>query len=449
MLKLSGFGLSGGATAMLRALALPLMGWLVAPAVLAEFVLWQLILSMLTLFAGLGLNHALTREFDSLQPQEQPLLLIHCLISTLFGAAIVALLFVILTLYCTITDISYPGISNLNLVQSHSVWFIGLLLICSMILQLIFGLGGLYLRAKLWANAYAKVQVGSALLWLITVTLALLSDAGPLTISQIALLWLTVQLLSTLYMLYILKNELIAAWALKSDWFNNCWRRQLQAMLAYGSPLLLSELLYWGMGALGAVLLTFWHGLESMALYAMAVAMGSAGSLLGQIFTTLWLPEVYRAHQQDKSLLWVSGAMQQILWYGLGLTVLATAGGFIFVQFLPDHYEPVSWLIAAAFLKPLLMSFQRVTAIGIELQRATWVSPLLMFIALCFQLLFSYWLIPSYASAGAIVSALVAAWLFWQMKSIASAVLWRNLGTWRVYLLAFIAVFVSTVIALI
>lgn len=449
MRKLSGFALSGGVTAMLRAVALPLLGWLVAPAVLAEFVLWQLLLSMLTLFAGLGLSHALVREFDSLQVQQRPLLLIHCLISSLFGVAVIALPLLMLAFFYTLTGNSYPGASHLSLLQTKSFWFIGLLLTCSMILQLIFGLGSQYLRAQLRASAYAKVQIGSALLWLIAVTLPWLSGVGPLTLPQVALLWLVVQLLNTLWLSFILKSEFFAAWALKSSWFDVYWRKQLHAMLSYGRPLLFSELIYWAMGALGAVLLTFWHGLESMALYAMAVAIGSAGSLVGQIFTTLWLPEVYRSHQKDKSLTWLSGTMQQILWYALGLTLLASAAGFIFIQLLPTHYKAVSWLVAAAFLKPVLMSFQRVTAIGIELQRVTWVSPLLMLIALCCQLLLSYLLIPSFAAAGAIVSALVAAWLFWQMKSIASSLLWRQLGTWRVYLPVFIAVAMSVVVALI
>ena len=420
MTKILGFGMSSAFSAILRALSLPIVGWLVAPEILAEYALWQLALGLLTLIAGLGLGHAVMREFHTISAIERPLLLAHTLLVSL---ATVLLIVACYTLLILLDGIPVLTNNNIN----------SLFLLVAIALHLYIRLGAQYLRLQQWTRAYAQVEVGGGLIWLILVWSIFLLNLHLTHLNQLLLLWFITVLLNSAWLTWILRCDLQKIIQHRMTLFKPQWRTRLRHMFRYGRPLLFSEILYWAMSALGAILLTAWHGLETMAVYAIAVAIGGAGSIVGQVFNTVWLPEVYRSYQADIGMPWLNSAVVKILWGSIGIVLLATAGGFIFILFMPKHYESVPYLVAATFLKPILMSLQRVTAIGIELQRTTWISPLAMGIALSMQLLLAWWLIPLYAAAGAVVSMTCAAWLFWQLKSFASDLLWRPVGGLQLY----------------
>lgn len=415
MTRILGFGMSSAFTALLRALSLPLMGWLVAPELLAAYALWQLALGLFTMLAGLGLGHALVREFHAAPVGERSLLLAHILLVSLGAVLPIAVCAVLLSL----SDSSSAYLNSNNAV---------LFLVAGIVLNLYITSGAQYIRLQQWPVVYAQIQVGGSLLWLMLLISAWILPLQLLRLEHLLLLWVIANLLNAAWLTWVLRGDLQLINQQRAALFTAHWRKRLRQMFRYGHPLLLSETLYWIMSALGAILLTLWHGLETVAVYAMAVAIGSAGSMAGQVFNTVWLPEVYRSHQANSDMPWLRSAALKILWASIVLVLLATAGGFVFVSFLPDHYASVPYLVAATFMKPMLMALQRVTAIGIELQRTTWVSPLAMAMALTVQLLLAWWLIPLYAAAGAVISMTLAAWLFWQLKSIASSLLWRSVG---------------------
>jgi O-antigen/teichoic acid export membrane protein len=436
MKHLLGFGISSALTLALRALTLPLMSWLVAPELLAQFALWQLGLALARLLIGQGLGHALQREFHELDPAEQPLLLAHMLQSALLlwlGAGTLVLV---------------AGAIGLDEFSKGAGTFM-LLLFVALPLHLWLQWGSSYLRLQQQALNYALIQVGGRLLWLLLLLgLWWFSVAGLQTMWQLLTLWLVAETLNALWLLWVMRPMVSLAWQQRRLWGSALWRQRLQSMRRYARPLLLSEGMYWAMSALGAVLLTAWHGLQTMAVYAMAVALGGVGSMAGQLFNTLWLPEVYRAHRQQGELPWLPRRAQQAVWVVLLLTLLGALGSTVVWWLLPPHYAAVPYLLAATLLKPLLMALQRVTAIGVELQRATWVSPAAMLAGLITQLLLAWWLIPLYAAAGAVVSLLIGAWVFWQLKSWASARLWGEIGGWRIYLPVLAGVTLAAAVAL-
>lgn len=425
MKKLLGFVSSTAISAGLRAISLPLLGWLVAPAVLAEYALWHLALTWLVMLAGLGLGHAVMREFHSLPAVQRPLLLLHAISISMLVAGCIALL-------ALLSGMPLPL----------------LLLAMAAPLQLFLLQGSQYLRLQLAAERFAVIQVGGRCAWLLCLLLAWALADGLDNLVQVLLVWVAVESVLALLMLWMLRGEAAACWNQRQLWLSAEWLRRLRGMLRYGRPLLLAESLYLCMGALGAILLTAWHGLDSMAVYAMAVSIGSSGSLLGQLFNTLWLPEVYRLHAENQVLPWLRRNAWRIVLAAMALTVLAVLGAFVFVQLLPEHYADVPWLVAATFMKPLLMALQRVTAIGVELHRKTWVSPVSMIAGLLLQLVLSWLLIPGHGAAGAVVSLLLGVWLFWQLKSLYSSRMLGGVGSFSLYLMVFAGVVVACVLAL-
>lgn len=422
MKALLGFGASSLASLALRALTLPLMSWLVAPPLIAQFALWQLALGLATLLAGQGLGHALQRDYQLLAADQQPLLMAHLFVIALGAGSLLGLIGWLLM----------PAL----------IWWV-------LPLHVVLLWGIIYLRLRESTGDYALVEVGGRLLWLVLlVSVFVITDGGGLKqISHLLLLWVITEAVTSGWLLWLLRDVVCAAWLQRKQLFNVAWRSKLRQMLNYSRPVLLAEGLYWAMGTLGALLLTAWHGLESMAVYALAIAIGSVGGIAGQVFNTLWLPEVYRRHQQDQELCWLPNRARQIVWLALAFVALGTLASTSLWWLLPNHYEQLPWLVAATLLKPILMALQRVTAIGIELQRATWVSPLAMLLALLAQLAMAWLLIPGYGAAGAVVSLLVSVVVFWQLKSLVSARVWRSVGGWQLYLPVWLAVVMACLLA--
>lgn len=431
MKKLLGFGVSSAVSLALRALSLPLMSWLVSPTLLAEFALWQLALGLLTMVVGLGLGHSLQREFYELERGERFLLVLHMLQFALL-----------------------PWLLLLGLAFVRPDWLAlvpeGWLVLVILPAHLFLNWGSSYLRLLQVPSAYAQIQVGGRLVWLGLLALVFLlsSGGGFASLREVLWCWLAAELINLVWLVFLVRRDIFSAVRQRAYWWSAAWRARLRQMFRYARPLLLSESLYWGMGAVGALLLVRWQGLEQMSIYAMAVALGGAGGMVGQLFNTLWLPEIYRLHSGDGSLPWLPRRAQHIIWFALAMVTCGALASVVVWWVLPSHYAQVPYLVAATLLKPSLMALQRVTAIGIELQRQTWVSPIAMASGLTVQLLSAWWLIPNYSAAGAVVSLLLGSWVFWQLKTLASHYLWGSVGGWRVSLPIFFAVLMAVFVAL-
>ncbi|RUO78386.1 hypothetical protein CWI83_04980 [Pseudidiomarina taiwanensis] len=419
----------------LRAVTLPLMSWLVAPELLAQFALWQLALGFGVLLAGQGLGHALVRDFHELSvPEQQQLLAQLFIVALVLGGLIAVVMFALTAPMVSI----FSGFS-----PPSAIWF---MLPILMIMQW----GTSFLRLSQLARAFALMQIGGRVVWLLLL-LAMWwfsNGQGLRSAQQLLTLWFVAELLNTAVLLWLIRTQLSQAFALRRDWFAAVWRQRFGAMLTYARPLLLSEGLYWAMGALGAVLLTAWHGLSSMAIYAMAVAVGSVGSMAGQVFNTVWLPEVYKSYQSSGELPWLPRRALQLTLLALCFVVVAALASVVLWWVLPASYEQVPYLVAATALKPILMALQRVSAIGIELRRVTWVSPLAMVSGLALQLFFAWWLIPVYAAAGAIVSLLLGALVFWTVKTVMASILWQPIGASKIISLVWFAAGLACFVAL-
>ena len=82
---------------------------------------------------------------------------------------------------------------------------------------------------------------------------------------------------------------------------------------------------------------------------------------------------------------------------------------------------------------PLLYTLSESTGVGIGIKRKTMFSLLAAIVALIFNAIGNWLLIPIYGAAGAAIASAVAFFIFFAIRTEASSRLWESFERWRMY----------------
>ncbi|UOP00407.1 lipopolysaccharide biosynthesis protein [Kingella potus] len=242
--------------------------------------------------------------------------------------------------------------------------------------------------------------------------------------------------LVSVYAFAQLAAALLLLWQTRHEWPAAARSRirlpELSAALAYGLPLAAGGLAYWAFSSADRWLLRTLAGAEELGVYALAVNFGAAASVLQSVFATVWSPLVFRRLAEGKTAD-VGGIARRMAFVLAAAVCLCALLSPAAAWVLPPQYAAVPFILPAVMLVPLLYTLAEATGIGIHVRRKSSLIPLVSLAALACAAALLYLLVPHYGARGAAAASAAAFWLFFLLKSEASARLWQPLPRGAVY----------------
>lgn len=420
--KISSFAFGPIASAFLGLMTVPLIAWGFSPEDVGRFNLYQVTVSFVLLLTVLGLDQAYVREYHEVNDKGK----------LLRSCALPGLLFlIVLTLFATnyydeVSSYLY-GFADLNLY---------LLTIISFYVSYASRFLSLMLRMEERGWAYSLTQILPKfvhLLFLIVIwVFSIKTDFSVLLASVVGSGCLVL---------------LLYGWNCRSETFKALNARTdidtLVPLMKFGSPLIFSSLVYWGLTATTTLSLRFWSTLDELAVFSVAMSFAGAAIVLQSIFTVVWAPTVYKWIANGKDMTVIDSILKQAL--ALICLVITFCGSLSWLvsYILPAHYATVQYILICAMMQPVLYTLSEITCVGIGIKRSTMYSIWITLAALLTSLIFCYFLVPKFGAAGAAVSNALAFTVFFIGRTEVSARIWRSVPRAGIYIAVFLLLFLS------
>ena len=181
-------------------------------------------------------------------------------------------------------------------------------------------------------------------------------------------------------------------------------------LMTFGIPLVLSFISYWVLQLSDRYLLTLLGSLEQTAKYAVVYTLGSAISVvvIGP-FTLAWPSAMFAIAKREDA----ERAFQLFFrWFGMLLLLaaftLSLIGTFVLNWLFPVAYHASAPIIPIVAVSISFYGIYYVFMIGANIERKTWVAPVLSILAAVVNIACNLALIPAYGAEGAALSTLIA-----------------------------------------
>lgn len=413
-------------SALLGLITVPAVAWLFSPADVGRLNVFQVTVSFALLFAVLGLDQAYVREFHGTEARSR--LLLSCFVPgfvLLVSAALIAVLFS-----------SELATALYGLDDARLFWvtlFAFLVTYISRFLSLI-----LRMQERGWAYSASQVLPKLLSLGLILSVPVFGLDPKFHTLQGIVVAGLVAVMA-------------VFGWNTRADWLAALQQRiawnELRALLAFGLPLVISGLAYWGLSATSTITLRRWSTLDELAVYSVTNSFAGAAVIFQSIFATVWAPTVYKWVAQGVDMRKVDDVARHAL--VVVCLIMATVGVFSWLvdYLLPAHYRQVKYLLACAIVPSLLYTMSEITTVGIGISRRTGWTVWITLAALLTNFLLSWWWVPQFGAQGAVLANGIAFFAFFVLRTEVSAALWRQFPRTKLYITLTALLVVASVIA--
>lgn len=414
-------------SAALSFAALPIIGWYFSPEDVGRNNAFQIVISFSILLFVLGLDQAYVREFHEAKNR-----------SSLFKSCFFpggVFLFLVLVGTLPLSD----GMANLLYGKSESQWY-WLTLIC-IFLSFANRFLSLILRMQERGLAYSLSQVIPKAVFL-------------LVLVGYAFWKIPENYLDLLYanLLSILFATLTLCWNTKKDLRLVISERmnflEQKGVLKFGAPLIGAGMAYWGLSATSAITLRAFSSFEELGVYSMAMSFAGVAVIFQSIFSTIWMPMVYRwvANQEDlkkiDAVTWMVAICVCLIFSLVGLF------SWVIKYILPDGYHKIQFILTCCLAQPLLYTLSEATVVGLNVQRKSMHALGIALVALISNAILSVLLIPSLGATGAAISNAVAYFVFFAARTELSARVWRTVPRGPLYLIIACMMFFSVSTAL-
>lgn len=400
----------GGAA--LGLITLPIVAWLFSPEDIGRLTMLQVTVSFSLLLFSLGLDQAYVREFHEVQDKPG-------LLKAVFIPGFVILLLVLTGLVFS------PWSPSLLLFGIDSL-FLTALLYAAVLLSFGSRFLSLILRMQERGLAFSMSELLPRLLFLLIVV-------GYVWLGAEAIF----QNLIIANFLSVLTVFIIFAWNTRKDWlpaFSASIDKAKQSqMIRYAIPLIGSGVAFWGLTAMDKVFLRSLSSFEELGIYSVAVSFAGAALVFQAIFSTVWAPVVYKWAAEGVDPQKIKHVIDYVTLAVVVIWSLAGMFSWVVAYILPSEYVLVPYILLAAMAYPLLYTLSESTGVGIGIKRKTMFSLLAAIVALVFNAIGNWLLIPIYGAAGAAMASAVAFFIFFMIRTEASSKLWESFERWRMY----------------
>ena len=399
-------------SALLALISLPIITWFFTQEDVGKISMFQMAIAISTLVFSLGLDQAYVREFHEVA--DKPALLNKTLIPGLF-----VLILTYSFIFLMGAEISYW------LFDFHDE-HLSLLILTAILFAYQSRFLSLVLRMNEYALAYSLSQLLPKLIFLVIIVGYVFLDVDKnLTNLVIA---------NTIAIFFVF---VILALNTQSEWRVGITAsldiKHLKKMLAFGLPLVLGGVAYWGLTAIDKILLRTLASYEELAIYSVGASFASAALVIQAIFSTIWAPIVYKWASKGEGLENVYQVSRYILFLVVVFFCFAGFFSWIVTLFLPVNYLDVQWIVVACLGAPLLYTLSETTVVGICIARRTSFAILAALIAFAVNFVGNWLMIPRFGASGAAVSTCVSFWVFFILRTEFSIYVWKPIPRLLLY----------------
>lgn len=426
--RIAEFAIGPVGAALLGFITLPLITWLFSKEDIGRVAMLQVATSFSILLFSLGLDQAYVREYH--ESGDRPALL-----KTAFLPG-----FLILLASSLLLNISPSFVADL-LFGERSVLLSSLVVLCvtaafsNRFLSLI-------LRMQERGLAFSMVQLLPKIMLLLMIALYCLFGL-PTTLSNLVLA--NAVAVASVCVAFVVTTR--ADWrpALRA----RISRRRLQEMLAFGFPLILGSLAYWGLTMTDKIFLRTLSSFDELGVYSVAVSFAAAAVVLQSVFSTVWAPTVYKWASAGLGPDKIKPVVRYVLLIALLLFALAGMFSWLVDFVLPKSYTQVKHLLVPCLSLPLFYTLSEATKVGIGVSRKTRYSMIASLSAFIINVLGNLAMIPKFGAAGAATSTAFSFWCFFVLRTEFSIRLWSPLPRVEMYSYTFLVMSLAILTALV
>ncbi|WP_272673682.1 lipopolysaccharide biosynthesis protein [Providencia sp. PROV169] len=208
----------------------------------------------------------------------------------------------------------------------------------------------------------------------------------------------------------------------------------LKRMLAFGLPLAIGGLAFWGLTSVDRILIRYLSNYEELAIYSVALSFAASAGIIQSIFTTVWLPIVYKWINEKRNIEKINEVIQYMLFIIVILYCLIGMFSWLIPIILPYEYANVQWILIASIGYPLFYTLSETTVIGINISRKSIFAMLSIFIAFGVNILINLITIPKYGAAGAAISSCLSFLILFLLRTEFSIMLWSSIPRLKLYI---------------
>ena len=413
-------------SAGLSFLVVPLSTWLFTKEDIGKVALLLSISGFTTLILSLGLDQAYVREYH--EDKNRPSLLFN----SFFPGAIIGIILIILLF------ISSPSFLSNSIFEVESI-FISTITGIYFLILFFTRFFTLSIRmdenGKNYSFSHILPKIATSLGLII---LGLFVESRELI--HLVLIYCLALIVNFLFLFYA--NRLVIKKMLSNNVLIDLVK--IKKMLHFGLPLTISGMLFWGIEGVDKMMLKMFSTYEELGIYSVALNVSSVATIFTSIFTTIWIPVVYRWIAEKSDLQKIDYIINNLLLGSLLIISLSGLLSWLPPLLLPEGYEIVSYLFPICMLWPLFYALSEATGIGIAVCRKTSFSFYVASITLVCNLLLNLLFIPILGAKGAAISLAVSFWIFFILRTEFSCKIWRNFERKSLYIWSLIILIMTT-----
>jgi len=403
-------------------ITLPILAWIFTQEDIGKFAMLQAVIGLSVMLFTFGLDQAYVREFHEVE--DKPALLK----SSILPGFLFLILFI---LFLSVSSWSISEIIfDVNSTDLNSLLYIGI--IAAFFSRFL----GLTLRMQERGWAFSISQISPKLLFLIIISVyAVYFSSVPFVYLALA------------HVVSLLLVSLIYAWNTRAQWvlaINTVVDRKAQSqMIHYAIPLMGSGIAFLGLVTIDRFFLRYMSSFDELGIYAIAVNFSGVALVLQMIFTTIWIPTIYKWSSEGVDSKRINNVVDYVSLAVVVLWSLVGIFSWLISYILPPEYGQVHLIVMTTMTYPLLLALSEATGVGIGIKRKTVYALITSLLALAVNVVGNYLLIPIYGAAGAAIASSIAFMVFFIIKTEISAKLWVDFKRMKMYLLITASLFFS------
>lgn len=244
--------------------------------------------------------------------------------------------------------------------------------------------------------------------------LALLTRGLSLAFGVLAVVWLHLGVdgLLTAQALTLFILMPLSLWMIRKNlsfrFFNLKWFKEL---IHFGYPFIYSGIAYWLFGSMDRWMLASMASVEEVGIYSVAFRFASVVLFVSVAFGQAWSPLAMKIRKDfPNEYRSVFGYVLLILLYVM-LTFgggVALFSGEILSLLMPEEYFSSAFPLAILCFGIILQSSQQVTAIGVSIEKKTYLFARVSWLVAFVNLIGNFILIPLLGASGAAISTLIS-----------------------------------------
>jgi O-antigen/teichoic acid export membrane protein len=235
-------------------------------------------------------------------------------------------------------------------------------------------------------------------------------------------------------------SMVVFMWLVHETWIKSLKKsvnyKLLNSMLKFSVPLVAGGLAYWGLTTMDRLYLRVYSGFEELGVYALSVSLAATVSVVSSVFSSLWHPIVYKWVKIGIEPRKVQAVSEFMLLLIASIWTAAGLFSWVLLYFLPKDYAAIEYLIVACVAMPLLYMLSETTVVGIGITRRSSFSMLASLFAFLINAVLNYLFIPEYGASGAALASVAAFFVFFAIRTEASAFLWESFPRVKIYIVA-------------